>query len=77
MKVNDVLRNKVTGKYGTVVLSGFQSYFSVHSYNEEDNFLEKTLGQTQSEIEKDWEKVDLPVGYEISDIGGIKRIKKT
>ena len=74
MKYGDIVRNKTTGKYGTVHYSMFGC--SIHTYNEEENILAKTLGDRWENVEKDWEVCDMPEGYEWDKSGlYIRRIK--
>lgn len=71
MKIGDVVRHKQSGRYGTVEYSTFGA--SVHALDEKGRLL-KGLGHPISDLEKSWEVVEMPEGYERGCQGGIKKI---
>jgi hypothetical protein len=75
VKIGDVVRHKVTGEYGTIHYSMFG--VSIHTYDEENKILRKTIGDRIEEVNKYWEVVDMPEGYEKYPEGGIIKINNT
>jgi hypothetical protein len=73
MRLGDIVRNKKTGKYGTVHYSTFG--VSIHVWDEENKRLHKTVGAPVSEVSQYWEVVDLPEGYEVCEYGGLRKVK--
>lgn len=74
MNLGDVVRNKISGTYGTVHYSSFGR--SVHVWKHDDEYgwvLAKTLGATVSELSEYWEVVELPEGWEKAPHGGLRR----
>lgn len=62
MRYGSVVKNKATGEYGTCHYSTFGA--SIHTYDEIENILTKTLGDSMKNVMKQWEACDLPEGYE-------------
>ena len=72
--IGKVIKNKITGECGTTHYSRFG--LSVHIYDEENNILKKTVGDSWDNIKKVWEVCDMPDGYEWdSDMLFIKKKK--
>lgn len=72
---NKIVKEKETGRYGTTHYSTFG--VSVHFYDEENNALDKTLGDKWENIKDYYEVLDeIPKGYEWDKSGlFIRRIR--
>lgn len=73
LNLDDVVRNKTTGEYGTVHYSSFG--YSIHTWDEGAHCLGKTVGAPANEILEHWEVVELPEGYVKAPYGGIRKPK--
>lgn len=69
MNYGDIVRDKRTGKIGTLQFSMFG--FSVHGLDIGEGIRYKTLGMTVSEANKNYEVIDLPDGYMVDDFGAV------
>lgn len=69
--IKTILQHKTTGQLGTLEYSMFGG--SVHTIGE-DGILQKTLGNRLDNILKEWDIVDLPVGYELGEYGGVRKM---
>ena len=70
MRIGDVVRHRVDGTLGTVEYSTFG--LSIHFWDE--GRLAKTLGDMFENINKYWEVIDLPDGYEVHEYGGVVHV---
>ena len=68
MKLGDVVKHYRTGIIGTVEYSRFG--FSIHEIDE-NGILCKWLGDKKEEVMRDWEVIDIPLGYKIGCYGGL------
>jgi hypothetical protein len=73
MKYGDIVRHRQKGTYGTVEYSTFG--YSIHFWDEENQVLGKTLGSIFEDVDKYWEVVDMPEGYEVMEWGGLRKIR--
>jgi hypothetical protein len=72
LKIGDIVQNRLSKDYGTIAYSSFG--FSIHMYNDMGG-LSKTLGLSEDEILKLWNKVEMPKGYMYAKHGGIRKIQ--
>lgn len=74
MTYGDIVKNKKTYEYGVCCYSMFGC--SIHTYDEENNCLGKSLGASFDDVKKYWEVCEIPNGYEWDESGlYIRKIK--
>jgi len=61
MKIGDIVKNKITGEYGTCHYSRFG--ISIHTYDEERKILSKDLGLPVEQLNEKWEVCNMPDNY--------------
>jgi hypothetical protein len=72
MMLGDIVQHRTTGEYGTVEYSTFG--FSIHTWEtyKGSPILAKSMGYPAKVIQKYWEVVDMPKGYEVHQFGGLR-----